>query len=127
MDRETISKIMSELLMLCKSRPDLCPYAEKCLNDIYQQFTSAPPQIRQLIDEFLSSQNAKQKQVKPTSVDFREIARVLARQHNLDFDPKVTKKKEDLFQWFGAHWLVIQNDFFVLLADVLTRGQPADH
>jgi hypothetical protein len=110
---------VAEILTICKDDPSLTQVAEEKLEEILARFELADASMtpagraQREIDDYLAElRRTKSKDVRPTSVNYRDFSRWAARRYDLPLDPKQTKRKEDIMQWLSEHWDKVRSDLF---------------
>ena len=124
-------KLLADIMIICRNNRELCTLANTRLHEIIYSFDKSPEELAAAKHK-LRSQKAIEEHIavvkktsgvviRPTSVHYRQIALILAKRNDFEFDPKTTKKKEDIMKWFDKYWDKIRQDVFVLL-DQLSQG-----
>ena len=124
---------LAEIMVICRDRNDLRRIVSARFEEIIAAFDKTPeeltaastkPRAQREIEEHIAMiKKTTGRVIKPTSVAYRDIALLLAKHNDLAFDPKTTKKKDDIIAWFDANWDKIHADLFVLLDQLPTNHQ----
>jgi hypothetical protein len=111
--------ILSQILNLCKDRPDLVQVAQNRLRDIIDQCDGqhtpivGQPHVEKVIrDHIQHMKTAERKDIKINVIMLRDIAQVLAKKHHLDFKLKC---KKDIYDWLADKWSELEMEFFTML------------
>ncbi|OHT16376.1 hypothetical protein TRFO_13223 [Tritrichomonas foetus] len=121
--KESLS-LISDIFRICQMNNELTPIAVQRLTDMAilcdnqteaENIPSNKCRAQKDIEDHITMRKKLQLPIKPTSVVYRDIAGFLSKKLDLQFDPKATKKKKDLFHWFDQHWIQIKDQFFILL------------
>lgn len=118
-------EVLSQILLLCRNRPDLSQLAQTRLNEITgrlgQNGGGVQPAYRYQAEKALAECNARRKKdgrgiVKMQSVNLRDVCKILSKRLGIAFDGgKPPKKRDDVMKWFDEHWTEVQDPFLRIL------------
>jgi hypothetical protein len=127
-DMQAIISHIAAIFELCQQHPELDSYTTERINALLCRLMAdgqekASTEIRQHIREKAQSDNP----IHPRAKDFRMIAERLAKAHGIQFSSKQFHKKAQIMQWLDEHWLVVRDDFFMLLDNIDNLFEMTDN
>jgi hypothetical protein len=115
-----VLSLITELLSLCSNRPDLGQVASVRLDGMIAKIAprTQPKKIAEDAIHNHISQVGRHAGIHlsfPTRNALKPMAEQLAKRHSLPFNSQELKNKDQVLDWLGRNWEIVQESFFRMM------------